>query len=167
MDKLQINNLEELLQTMEDVSKLKDFVSKTRNEKIESICKHKICNALEKKGYHIHTCFFQYDYFDLEVDIPEWEKCWWSMESDEDKDGIFLSSGIWRNPDKTVAKKYIAMLNGIFKHSSDGYIGWNWHKDYELNDAFWLEIENHSRRFVNFIINEIERVRKETKGISL
>ncbi len=165
MDKLKINSLKELLNTWEDVCKLEDLCSKAANEKIENICKQKICNALEKKGYHIRAYEFRYDYFDLEVDIPGWEKCWWSMESDKN----ILFSGIWRNPEKKVAKKYIAMLNvnDVFENSDDGYIGWNWHKDYELNDDFWLEIETHSRRFVNFIINEIERVRKETKGIKL
>ena len=163
MDKLQANSLKELLDTWEDVDKLQEIVSSAANKKIKSICSQKICNTLEKKGYHIRAYDFQYDYFDLEVDIPEWEKCWWAMESD--KGGLF--SGVWRDPDKKVAKKNIAMLNGVFENSDDGYIGWNWHKDYELNDAFWLEIENHSRRFVNFIINEIERVRKETKGIKL
>ena len=29
------------------------------------------------------------------------------------------------------------------------------------------DLETHSRKFVNFVVNEIERVRKETKGISL
>ena len=163
MDKLQANSLKELLDTWEDVDKLQEIVSSAANKKIEGICRQKICNTLEKKGYHIRAYDFQYDYFDLEVDIPEWEKCWWAMESD--KGGLF--SGVWRDPDKKVAKKNIAMLNGVFENSDDGYIGWNWHKDYELNDAFWLEIENHSRRFVNFIINEIERVRKQTKGIKL
>ena len=163
MDKLQANSLKELLDTWEDVDKLQEIVSSAANKKIEGICRQKICNTLEKKGYHIRAYDFQYDYFDLEVDIPEWEKCWWAMESDKN----ILFSGIWRNPEKKVAKKNIAMLNGVFENSDDGYIGWNWHKDYELNDAFWLEIENHSRRFVNFIINEIERVRKETKGIKL
>jgi hypothetical protein len=85
------------------------------------------------------------------------------MESD--KGGLF--SGVWRDPDKKVAKKNITMLRSIFDNSDDGYIGWNWHKDYELKDEFWIDLETHSRKFVNFIINEIERVRKETKGISL
>lgn len=85
------------------------------------------------------------------------------MESDKGR----LFSGVWRYPEKTVAKKYIAMLNDVFDNSDDGYIGWNWHKDYELNDEFWIDIETHSRKFVNFVVNEIERVRKETKGIKL
>ena len=85
------------------------------------------------------------------------------MESDKGE----LFSGVWRDPDKKVAKKNITMLRSIFDNSDDGYIGWNWHKDYELNDDFWILIETHSIKFVNFIINEIERVRKETKGISL
>ena len=163
MDKLQISSLQELLQTWEDVDKLQDIVSSAVNKKINSICANKICKALEKKGYHIRTFDFHYGYFDLEVDIPEWEKCWWAMESDKNK----LLSGVWRNPKKKVAKKYIAMLDDIFDESDDGYIGWNWHKDYELNDDFWLMLESHPTKFVNFIVNEIERVRKETKDIKL
>ena len=163
MDTLQANSLKELLNTWEEVDKLQEIVSSAANKKIERISKQKICNALEKKGYHIRAYDFRYDYFDLEVDIPEWEKCWWAMESDKGR----LFSGVWRYPEKTVAKKYIAMLNDVFDNSDDGYIGWNWHKDYELNDEFWIDIETHSRKFVNFVVNEIERVRKETKGIKL
>ena len=44
------------------------------------------------------------------------------------------------------------MLNDVFDNSDDGYIGWNWHKDYELNDEFWIDIETHSRKFVNFVV---------------
>ena len=163
MDKLQVSSLQDLLKTWEDVSKLEDTVCKATNKRIKSICEQKICRILEKKGYHVRTSDFQYDYFDLEVDIPEWEKCWWAMESDKNK----LFSGVWRNPEKKVAKKYISMLNDVYDHSDDGYIGWNWHKDYELGDDFWLMLESHPTKFVNFIVNEIERVRKETKNIKL
>ena len=162
MEKLQIESLQELLQTWEDVDKLWDIVSSEVNSRINSICKNKICNALEKKGYHIRESQFQYEYFDLEVDIPEWKKCWWAMESDH-----FLFSGIWRNPKEKVAKKYITMLNDCFDNSDDDYLGWNWHKEYELNDAFWIHIESHSTKFVNFIVNEIERVREATKDMRL
>ena len=167
MDKLQDNSLKELLDTWEDVDKLQEIVSSAANKKIEDICRQKICNALKKKGYTIRNHIFQQDRFVLEVDIPEWEKCWWSMEDDEDKDGTFLMSGVWCDQEKKVAKKYKAMLSTLFNHFDDEYIGWNWHKDYELTDEFWIDIENHSRKFVNFIVNEIERVRKETKGIKL
>lgn len=163
MDKLQANSLKELLDTWEDVDKLQEIVSSAANKKIEDICRQKICDTLKKKGYQIHAHTFQYDYFDLEVDIPEWENCWWAMESDKGE----LFSGVWRNPEKKVAKKYINMLSKVFDNSADGYIGWNRHKDYQLDDKFWIEIETHSRRFVNFVVNEIERVRKETKGIKL
>lgn len=163
MEKLQIDTLKELLQTWEDIDKLQDIVSSKANHQIKSICENKICKAIEKRGYHVRTYDFQYDYFDLEVDIPEWEKCWWAIESDKNK----LFSGVWRNPEKKVAKKYIAMLNEIFDQSDDDYIGWNWHKDYELNDDFWLNIESHPTKFVKFIVNEIERVRKDTKNIKL
>lgn len=164
MDKLQINSLKELLETWEDVEKLQDIVSSAANEKIENICKQKICNALEKKGYHIRSYNFQYDYFDLEVDIPEWKKCRWELQSDKNSK---LFSGIRLYPDKKVAKKYITLLNDVYANLAEEYIGWNWHKEYELSDDFWLEIGNHSRRFVNFIVNEIERVRMETKGFNL
>lgn len=165
MERLQIDNLKELLQIREDVDKLQDIVSSKAHHQIKSICENKICKAIEKRGYHIRTYDFQYDYFDLEVDIPEWDKCWWAMESD--KNSLELFSGIWRNPEKKVAKKYISMLNDVYDYSDDGYIGWNWHKDYELGDEFWLMLESHSTKFVNFIVNEIERVRKETKNIKL
>lgn len=165
MDTLQINSLKELLDTWEDVDKLQDIVSSTANEKIENICRKKICDVLERKGYHIRAYDFQYDYFDLEVDIPGWEKCWWAMESD--KNSWELYSGVWRNPEKKIAKKYITMLTDVFDNSDDGYIGWNWHKDYQINDEFWIDIETNSRKFVNFIVSEIERVRKKTKGIKL
>jgi hypothetical protein len=93
---------------------LQEIVSSAANKKIEGICRQKICNTLEKKGYHIRAYDFQYDYFDLEVDIPEWEKCWWAMESD--KNSLELFSGVWRNPEKKVAKKYISMLHGKASH---------------------------------------------------
>lgn len=163
MNTLQANSLKELLDTWEDVDELQEIISSAANKKIESISKQKICDALEKKGYHIRAYNFQYDYFDLEVDIPEWKKCWWAMESDKGR----LFSGVWCNPEKTVAKKYITMLSDVYGNSNDGYIGWNWHKDYQITDEFWINIETHSRKFVNFIVNEIERVRKETKEIKL
>ena len=161
--KVRIAVFQELLQVRDDVINLNTTVINKTNKKIKSICEKKICRALEKKGYHILAYDFEYDYFDLEVDIPGWEKCWWAMESDKN----MLFSGVWRNPEKKVAKKYIAMLNNVFDQSADDYIGWNWHKDYELGDDFWLKLDSHSTKFVNFIVNEIERVRKETKNIKL
>lgn len=86
------------------------------------------------------------------------------MQSDKNSK---LFSGIRLYPDKKVAKKYITLLNDVYANLAEEYIGWNWHKEYELSDDFWLEIENHSRRFVNFIVNEIKRVRMETKGFNL
>lgn len=163
MEKLQIDSLKDLLQTWEDVSALENNVCNATNKKIKSICENKICKAIKKRGYHVRSYDFHYGYFDLEVDIPGWEKCWWAIESDKNK----LFSGVWRNPEKKIAKKYISMLNDVFDHSDDGYIGWNWHKDYELGDDFWLMLESHPTKFVNFIVNEIERVRKETKDIKL
>ena len=163
MEKLQIDSLKDLLQTWEDVTDLENNISNATNKKIKSICENKICKAIEKYGYHVRSHDFHYGYFDLEVDIPGWEKCWWAIESDKNK----LFSGVWRNPEKKVAKKYISMLNDVYDHSDDGYIGWNWHKDYELSDEYWVGIEAHPTKFVNFIINEIERVREETKNIKL
>ena len=81
---------------------------------------------------------------------------------------MVLYSGIKRAPDTKVAKKYIALLNDVFDNSDDDeYIGWNDHNEYVINDDFWINIENHSRKFVNFIVNEIERVRMGTKDIKL
>ena len=78
-----------------------------------------------------------------------------------------LISGVRRNPKEKVAKKYITMLNDFYDNSDDDYLGWNWHKEYELNDAFWIDIESHSTKFVNFIVNEIERVREATIDMRL
>ena len=78
-----------------------------------------------------------------------------------------LFSGIWRNPEEKVAKKYLTMLTDVFEYTDDDYIGWNWHRDYVLNDDFWIELETHPKRFVNFIINEIERVVEATKDMKL
>ena len=165
MDKLQINSLKELLETKEDVIKLQDIISKVTSEKIESICKQKICKVLEKKGYHIRACDFQYDRFSLEIDIPEWKKCWWILESYTNTKELY--SGINRAPDTKIAKKDITLLSDVFDHSDNEYIGWNDHNVYVNNDDFWINIEEHSRKFVNFIVNEIERVRMGTKDIKL
>ncbi|MFC2582192.1 MAG: hypothetical protein ACFNYJ_08915, partial [Segatella oris] len=87
------------------------------------------------------------------------------MENEDTK----LFSGIWRNPKERVYKKDIAMLKDVY-NESDGdynYIGWGWHDKYELNDEFWINLEVHSVKFVNFIIKEIERVKEATRNIKL
>ena len=61
------------------------------------------------------------------------------------------------------------MLKDVY-NESDGdynYIGWDWHDDYELNDEFWINLEVHSVKFVNFIISEIEWVKEATRNIKL
>lgn len=163
MNTLHIEKLSEILQTWESVDKLQDIVSSTANNKIKSICENKICKVLEKKNYNIKSYDFRYDYFDLEVSIPEWKKCWWAMESDN----MILFSGVWRAPEKTIAKKYLSKMEDVYENQDDNYIGWNWHEEYELNDDFWVNIEAHSTKFVNFIVNEIERVREATKEMKL
>ena len=165
MEKVPFGSFQELLQTREDVNKLWDEVSKETNKRIKSICEKKIIKTLEKKGYTINYSEFQYNNFHLEVEIPEWKKCWWAIRTGKNS---ILFSGIYNDIEHKVAKKYKGMLNDIYEKSdTDGWIGWHWHKDYELGDDFWLNFESHSTKFVNFILNEIERVRKETKNIKL
>ena len=165
MEKLQIQNLQELLQTRNDVDKLQEIVSSTIDNKILGICKNKICKSLKKKGYIIKSYEFSYNNFLLEIEVPNWKKCWWVMGND----GIKLFSGIWKNSKERVYKKDIAMLKDVY-NESDGdynYIGWDWHDDYELNDEFWINLEVHSVKFVNFIISEIEWVKEATRNIKL
>ena len=49
MNKLQINNLKELLETWEDVEKLQDIVSSAANEKIETFASRKYVMHLKRK----------------------------------------------------------------------------------------------------------------------
>ena len=162
---IEIQNLQELLQTRNDVDKLQEIVSSTIDNKILGICKNKICKSLKKKGYIIKSYEFSYNNFLLEIEVPNWKKCWWVMGND----GIKLFSGIWKNSKERVYKKDIAMLKDVY-NESDGdynYIGWDWHDDYELNDEFWINLEVHSVKFVNFIISEIEWVKEATRNIKL
>ena len=165
MDKLQIKSLQELLQTWDDVSKLEDIVSSAVNNRINELCEKKICNVLKKKGYTIKASEFRYDYFDLEIEVPEWTKCWWAMVTDKREN---LYSGVWCDPNKKVAKKYVSMMRDVFDETNeDRFIGGDWFGDYELNDEFWLNLESHPKKFVNSIVNELERVRESTKGMKL
>ena len=164
MDKLHIKSLQELLQTWEDVSMLEDIVSSATNNRINELCEKKICNVLKKKGYTIKASEFIYNYFYLEIEVPEWNKCWWAMESERNK----LYSGVWCDPDNKVAKKYVSMMKIVFdKTNEKGYIGWDWFEDYKLNDDFWINLESHSTKFINSIVNELERVREATKEMKL
>ncbi len=164
MNTLHIEKLSEILQTRESVDKLQDIVSSTANNKIKSICENKICKVLEKKNYKIESYDFSYDSFKLEVSIPEWKKCRWIMDFGNN---MILFSGILRDTEKTIAKKYLSKMGDVYENQDDNYIGWNWHEEYELNDDFWVNIEAHSTKFVNFIVNEIERVREATKEMKL
>ena len=167
MDKLQIKTLQELLQTREDVDKLQEIVSSATNNRISKLCEKKICKVLEKKGYIIKDATeFQYDEFHIEIEIPEWNKCWWVLRNDSKNNRFF--TGVWCNIEKSVAKKYVSMMNEVYDNTNeDGYIGWSWFGDYQLDDEFWINLESHSTKFVNSIVNELERLREATKGMKL
>ena len=164
MNTLHIEKLSEILQTRESVDNLQDIISSKVDNMIKSICENKICKALEKKNYNIKSYDFRYGNFDLEVSIPEWKKCRWIMNFGNN---MILFSGILRDTEKTIAKKYLSKMEDVYENQDDNYIGWNWHEEYELNDDFWVNIEAHSTKFVNFIVNEIERVREATKEMKL
>lgn len=165
MEKLQIENFQELLQVREDVDRLYDCVISKTNDWINNICEKKICKAIERKGYSILYSDFGYGNFHLEVSIPKWKKSRWAIRTGKNS---ILWSGIWNDPENKVAKKYKSMLNDVYEKSDvEGWIGWNRHKEYELNDAFWISFEAHPTKFVNFIINEIERVVEATKDMKL
>lgn len=167
MEKLQIKSLKELLQTREDVVKLQEIVGSAANKRISKLCEKKICRVLEKKGYIIKDATeFQYDVFHIEIEIPEWNKCWWVLRNDSRNNRFF--TGVWCDRDKKVAKKYVSMMNEVYdKTNEDDYIGWSWFGDYQLDDEFWIYLELHSIKLVNSIVNELERVREATKGMKL
>ena len=165
MEKLPFGSFQELLQTRGDVNKLWEEVSKETNKRIRSVCEKKICKTLEKKGYTINNSDFQYNNFYLEVKIPKWENCLWAIRTGKNS---VPYSGIYNDPEHKVAKKYKDMISDIYdKSDADGWIGWTRHKDYKLNDEFWINFVAHPTKFVNFIVNEIESVRKETKNMKL
>ncbi len=165
MEKLQIENFQELLQVREDVDRLYDIVTSRTNGWINCLCEKKICKAIKRKGYSIIYSDFGYGKFRLEVGIPEWKKSSWAIQTGKNS---ILWSGIWNNPENKVAKKYKSLLNNVYeKYDVEGWIGWNRHKEYKLNDAFWISFEAHPTKFVNFIINEIERVVEATKDMKL
>ena len=167
MNDLNIKSIQELLQTRNEVDKLQEIVTNTTDNKIEELCKKKIYNVLKRRGYEIKKIVFQYDSFDLEIQVPKWEKCWWSIENDENESNK-LFFGIWKDPQKTIAKKYIKKLEYVFDNVQDeGYIGWEWFGEYELNDEFWLNIETHSTKFVNAIVRDLERIRENTEELNL
>lgn len=164
MEKLQLNSLKELLDTWEEVYKLEDLLSNATNSRIKSMCETKIVKALEKKGYKIKAYSFSYDYFDLEIEISDWKKSWWAIESDNKRN---LYNGIWKDPEKTIAQKHLSKLSDVYsKQETEGYISWDW-MNRQLDDSFWQELEAHPVKFVNSIVSEIERVREATKGMNL
>lgn len=164
MEKLQLNSLKEMLQTWEEVDKLQNLLYDATNRRIASMCDSKICYALEKKGYVIKEKKFSYDYFNLEIEIPEWKKAWWAMESEKDS----LYYGIWKNPEKKIAQKYLSKMPEVYpRQESEGYIAWDYWENKSFDDEFWENLESHSIKFVNQIITEIERVREATKNMNL
>ena len=59
-------------------------------------------------------------------------------------------------------------MNEVYDYTNeDRYIGNSWFGDYQLDDEFWINLESHSTKFVNSIVNELERVREATKGMKL
>jgi len=164
MEKLKTKSIEELLQIRGDVDKLQEIVKSASNNRIKELCEKKICKVIEKRGYKVKSFNFLYDNFLLEIEIPRWSKCWWAMEIEKGK----LYSGIWCDVTKKVEKKHITSLKEVYDNITDkGYIGWDWFGDYELNDEFWINLESHSTKFVNSIVNELERVIEATKGMKL
>lgn len=165
MEKLKTKSIEELLQIWGDVDKLQEIVKSASNNRIKELCEKKIRKVIEKKGYAVKTFKFEYNYFNFEIEIPQWKKCWWAMESD--KKGK-LYSGIWCNREEKIENRYVSAIKKEFENADDeGYIGWDWFGDYELNDDFWINLELHSIKFVNSIVNELERVIEATKGMKL
>ena len=164
-EKLQLNDLTETLKAKEEVNKLQEVLSESIDKQIKSMMESKIVKPLERKGYKIKTYDFSHGYFDLEIEIDEWKKSWWSMESD--KTGVFW--GIWNGPDNRIAKKYLDKMKDIYDNTQEkGYVGWNFYEyKKELNDEFWTDIEQNSSKHVKNIVAEIERVRKSAKDMRL
>lgn len=162
MEKLQINSLSELLQTWEEVDKLNDILSNTANERIKTICESKICKSLEKKGYKITYSRFSHKEFFIEIEVPEFKKCHWRYDFDNNR----LYSGLRILEGKSIAKKYLSLLNDVYEKQEQDWAGWKWHNT-ELNDEFWKEVEEHPIKVVNSIVSELEQVRDATKEMNL
>lgn len=162
MEKLQMNSLAELLHTWEEVDKLNDLLSNAADERIKAICETKICKALEKKGYKISNSRFGYHDFCIEIEIPEFKKCHWRIEFENDR----LYSGLCVLEGKTIAKKYLSLLNNVYEKQNQFWAGWKWH-DTSLDDEYWKEVEEHPTKIVNSIVAELEHVREATKGMNL
>ncbi len=162
MEKLQINTLAELLQTREEVDKLNDLLSNAADERIKGMCESKICNALEKKGYIIFNSLFSYHDFCIEIEVPEFKKCHWRFDFDKDR----LYTGLCILEGKSIAKKYLSLLNEVYEKQDQWWAGWKWHNSV-LNDEFWKEVEDHPAKIVNTIVSELEHIREATKGMNL
>lgn len=162
MEKLQINSLAELLQTWEEVYKLNDLLADAADERIKLLCESKICKALEKKGYKITYSQFSYKEFFIEIEVPEFKKCHWRYDFDNNR----LYSGLCILEGKSIAKKYLSLLNDVYEKQEQDWAGWKWHNTY-LNDEFWKEVEEHPIKIVNSIVSELEQIREATKGMNL
>lgn len=162
MEKLQINTLAELLQTRKEVDKLNELLSNAAEERIKAICETKICKALEKKGYNIFCSQFSYHDFSIEIEVPEFKKCHWIFEFENDR----LYTGLYILKGKTIAKKYLSSLNNVYDKKEQNWAGWKWHNIY-LNDEFWKKVEEHPTKIVNSIVSKLENIRETTKGMNL
>ena len=164
MDKLNINNLTELLQTWDEVDKLNNLINAEVDHRIQVLCENKINKKLEKNGYSIHYSDYNYNAFHLQIVLPEWKKCIWTIRPDGER----LFSGLYILEGRSIADRYLKKIisDQLYPNQNRNWVGWKWH-DYYLNDEFWKELETHHVKFVNFIISEIERVREATNGMNL
>ena len=107
LDKIPYEDFKEYISTrlpLKDQDKLQEIVKSASNNRIKELCEKKIRKVIEKKGYAVKTFKFEYNYFNFEIEIPQWKKCWWAMESD--KKGK-LYSGIWCNREEKIENRYV------------------------------------------------------------
>ena len=116
----------------------------------------------EKKGYKISDSQFSYEEFCIEIEVPEFKKCHWRFEFENNR----LYSGLRILEGKSIAKKYLSLLNDVYEKQEQDWAGWKWHNT-ELNDEFWKEVEEHPIKVVNSIVSELEQVRDATKEMNL
>lgn len=98
----------------------------------------------------------------VRLEIPEFKKCHWRFEFENDR----LYSGLCVLEGKTIAKKYLSLLNNVYEKQNQFWAGWKWH-DTSLDDEYWKEVEEHPTKIVNSIVAELEHVREATKGMNL
>ncbi len=166
MERLNLNNLGGLLSSWDEIDKLRSCVWNSINEKIAELCENKICKILRNKGYEIRNSWFNYSEFNIGIVVSEWKKCIWYFTDDNSR----LYSGIYLEDGATVSKKDQKIVRELYEaEPENGYIGWDWwNGDTRVNnDDFWIYVEEHSTKFTNDIIREIERVREGTKNCKL